>query len=412
MRRLLNLALLVLLVSLAASAEETIKIGGIGPLSAPGTVVGGIAMKFAMELAVQDVNNWGGVLGKPLELVFADTEGLPERGAAMAERLITKDKVVAIVGEYHSSVGLAVAEVCHKYGIPVLFAETWADAITETGYMEVFRIAPASSMVSIAWADWMKAVGVKRVVLIYETTDYGIGRMETEKQLLAERGIEVVATFGVEIGSTDFTPILMRIKAMDPPPDVVSAASVTGETSYNLERQMVEMGIAPTPQTIGIANQVAIQPEFWESVPGGNYFVFNQVGLPPAKWNFITRHVARAYYEHFHTKPPSYVLESYDAVWIMADAIERAGTTDPKALIEALERTDIVLSQGRYWFEYGSHNPLPEDVPKFMWHQWPNPATLIIQYFEPNQSWEEAAVLWPPSYQTHGVLYIVPGTKP
>ena len=58
---------------------DTIRVGGLGPLSAPGTVVGGIAMQFAMNLAVQDVNEAGGVLGKPLELIFADTEGLPER---------------------------------------------------------------------------------------------------------------------------------------------------------------------------------------------------------------------------------------------------------------------------------------------------------------------------------------------
>lgn len=391
---------------------ETIRIGGIGPLSAPGTVVGGIAMQFAMNLAVKDINEAGGVLGKPIELIFADTEGLPERGAAVAERLITENRVVAITGEYHSSVGLAVAEVAHKYGIPVLFSETWADKITELGYPEVFRIAPTSSMVSRAVVDWMAEVGAKRVVLIAETTDFGIGMAEKQKKLLEEKGIEVLDTIFIEMGTTDFTPILTRIQAMDPPPDVVSAEAVTGETSYNLEQQMVEMGVAPTEKTIGIANQVAIQPEFWESVPDGNYFVFTQVGLPPTLWNDTTRRVAEAYFAQFQTEPPSYALEAYDSLWILADAIERAGSTDPQAIIAALEKTDIVLAQGRYWFKYGSHNPLPEGEPAWMWHQWPDPATLVIQYFEPNQDWKDAAVLWPPVYQTHGTAYIVPGTKP
>jgi len=393
---------------------ETIRIGGVGPLSAPGTVVGGIAMQFAMKLATKEINEKGGVLGKPLELIFADTEGLPERGTAVAERLINENKVVAITGEYHSSVGLAIAEVAHKYGIPVLFSETWADKITELGYPEVFRIAPASSMVARAVVDWMAEVGVKRVVLIGENTDFGTGMVEKQKKLLEEKGIEVVETFFVEMGTTDFTPILTRIQAMDPPPDVVSAEAVTGETSFNLEQQMVEMGIAPTETTIGIANQVAIQPEFWESVPDGNYFVFTHVGLPRSLWNDMTHHVAEEYEKAFKTKPPSYVLEAYDSVWILADAIERAGSTDPQAIIEALEETDIVLSQGRYWFKYTSKNPLPADgsVPAYMWHQWPNPAALVLQYFEPNQDWEEAAVLWPPEYQTHNTVYIKPGTKP
>ena len=99
-------------------------------------------------------------MGKRLEMIFADTEGLPERGGAIAERLINENKVVGIAGEYHSAVALAVLEVAHKHGIPVLFSETWADKITETGYPEVFRIAPAASMVSRSTVDWMADAGI------------------------------------------------------------------------------------------------------------------------------------------------------------------------------------------------------------------------------------------------------------
>ena len=108
------------------------------------------------------------------------------------------------------------------------------------------------------------------------------------------------------------------------------------------------------------------------------------------------------------------IIQGYDSIWILADAIKRAGTTEPKALIDALEDTDISLAQGRYWFKYTSKNPLPTDgsVPAYMWHQWPDPAVLLLQYFEPNQGWKEAAVIWPEVYQTHGTSYIVPGTTP
>ena len=394
---------------------ETIRIGGVGPLSAPGTVVGGIAMQFAMNLAVQDVNEAGGVLGKPLELIFADTEGLPERGGAVVERLINENNVVAITGEYHSAVGLVELEVCHEYGIPCLFSETWSDQITESGYMEVFRIAPASSMNSRAMADWYAAVGVQNPVIIAENTDYGIGQAESDMAFMEEVGISIDEdhVFYVELGTEDYLPILTRVQAMDPPPDAIRVA-VTGESSYNLEQQMTELGIAPTADTIGTANQVAIQPEFWESVPNGNYYVFSLVGLPPSLYNDTTVRVADAYSAQFESDPPSYALEAYDSVWILADAIERAGTTESTALIAALEETDITLAQGRYWFQYTSANPLPDDgsVPAYMWHQWPDPAVLLIQYFEPNQDWKEAAVIWPEVYQTHGTTYIVPGTTP
>ncbi len=414
-----KLLALILGVALAAGAvgyaeAQTIRIGGIGPLSAPGSVVGGIAMQWSMNLAVKEINEKGGVLGKRLELIFSDTEGLPERGAAIAERLINENKVVAIAGEYHSAVALAVLEVAHKHGIPVLFSETWADKITETGYPEVFRIAPAASMVSRSTVDWMADAGLKRVVLIAETTDFGSAMAKAQTQLLQEKGIRLLDTIFVEMGMSDFTPVLTRIRAMSPPPDVVSAQAVTGETSYNLARQMAEMGIAPSKTTIGIANQVAVAPQFWQSVPNGAYFVFTNNGLPPVLWNDTTKRVAGEYEKVFKSVIPSYALEAYDSIRVLAEGINRAGSTDPKAIIAALERTDIVLAQGRYWFEYGSKKPLPAGgkVPKFMWHQWPDPPLLVLQYFTPKQPGDKAAVLWPKKYQTHGMSYIPYGTKP
>lgn len=396
---------------MAETEAGTIRIGGLGPLSAPGTVVGGIAMQFAMNLAVQDINDQGGVLGKPMELIFADTEGLPERGSAVAERLIDENNVVALAGEYHSAVGLAIAEVAHAKHVPVLFSETWADAITETGYPEVFRIAPASTMVSRTTAEWLADVGAQNIVIIAENTDYGTGQAEADQKFFEDLGMTVADTIFVELGTQDYQPILARVQAMDPPPDVVRIA-VTGESSYNLERQITDLGLAPTEDTIGIANQVAIQSEFWESVPNGEYWVFTLVGLPPSLYNDTTQRVADAYRAQFDTQPPSYALEAYDTMWILADAIERAGTTEPDALIQALEETDIELAQGHYYFEYTSANPVPDDVPAYMWHQWPDPAVLMLEYFEPNQGPADAAVIWPPTYQTHGTNYITPGTTP
>lgn len=397
----------------STAEAATIRIGGIGPLSAPGDVVGGIAMQFTMNLAVKDVNDKGGVLGKPVELIFGDTEGLPERGTAVAERLINEDKVIAITGEYHSAVGLAVLEVAHQSGLPVLFSETWSDQITETGYPEVFRIAPASTMNSRASAEWLKAAGGQSVVIIAENTDYGTGQVESDKKFFGELGIKVLDAIFVELNTQDFQPILARIQAMNPPPDAIRVA-VTGQASYNLEQQMVDLGLAPSAKTIGEASTDAIAPEFWQSVPNGNYYTFSYIGLPPSLYNDTTRHVAEAYQAAFKTEPPSYALEAYDSVLILADAIERSGTTEPKALIAALEDTDITLAQGRYYFKYTSKNPLPSDgsVPAYMWHQWPDPAILVMQYFEPKQDWKDAAVIWPPAYQTHGTAYIPFGTKP
>ena len=112
----------------AMAAECPIKIGGLAPLSAPGSVTGGEAMRVAMLLAERDINAAGGVLGCEIDVVIADTEGLPEKARAMMERLITQDGVVAIGGGYHSSVGVAGKDVANDRGIPVVFekiSEFW-----------------------------------------------------------------------------------------------------------------------------------------------------------------------------------------------------------------------------------------------------------------------------------------------
>ena len=251
------------------------------------------------------------------------------------------------------------------------------------------------------------------MVLIAENTDYGIGQAESDKKFHEELGIKILETIFVETNTTDFQPILSRIKAMDPAPDVIRVA-ITGQASYNLEQQMVDLGLAPSEKTIGAASTDALAPEFWQSVPNGNYYAFSYIGLPPSLYNDTTKHVAEEYKKAFNTEPASDALEAYDSVWIVADAIKRAGTTESKAVIAALEETDIVLAQGRYWFKYTSTNPLPTDgsVAAYMWHQWPDPAILFLQYFEPNQAWQDAAVIWPPAYQTKGTSYIPFGTKP
>lgn len=397
----------------ASSGGDTIRIGGIGPLSAPGEAAAGVAMQFVMNLAVKDINAQGGVLGKQLELVFGDTEGLPERGTAMAERLITNDKVVAIAGEYHSAVALAVEEVCHKYGVPFLVADAWSDSVTETGYPEIFRIAPANSMTSQSSADWLKQVGVKNLLLIAENTDYGTGQVKTDQQFFGAVGIHVDDPIYVEVGTEDFEPILARIKTMNPMPDAIRI-TVTGKSGYDLEQQMAEEGIAPTAKTIAFISQEAIGQEFWSSVPNGNYYVFSLIGLPSSMYNDTTKHLAVEYEKAFNTEPPSYALEAYDSIFILADAIKRAGTTNSKEFISALESTDINLAQGHYSFKYTSKNPIPTDgsVPAYMWHQWPDPLILLIQYFQPNQDWKDAAVIWPPTYQTKGTSYIPFGTTP
>jgi branched-chain amino acid transport system substrate-binding protein len=244
---------------------ETIKIGATLPQSAPGSVVGGLAMQTAFNIAVDEINSGGGILGKDVDVIFYDTASLPERGTAAMEYLITQECVAAVVGEYHSSAGVAMKEVSKKYHIPTVFAETWNDTITGVGYEEVFRIAPASSIVAAVDANYLEALGLEYVVIVTENSDYGIPAAEATTEQLAAKGIES-DTFSADIGTQDFAPVIARIQAGETPEAVL--VLLTGETSYNFEQQAAEAGLMPTAETICIANQVAINSEeFWTNVP-------------------------------------------------------------------------------------------------------------------------------------------------
>ena len=120
-------------------AGDTIKIGGMAPLSSPGSYQQGPELVLGLQWAVDDVNAAGGVLGKQIELIVEDTQGRPPTGATAVEKLITKDKVIAAAGEYHSSVCKAEIEVFHQHGIPFVIGSCWSDALTDAGYDEVFR---------------------------------------------------------------------------------------------------------------------------------------------------------------------------------------------------------------------------------------------------------------------------------
>jgi len=102
---------------------------------------------------------------------------------------------------------------------------------------------------------------------------------------------------------------------------------------------------------------------------------------------------------------------------LMVRAIEKAESLEPQAIIDALETWDspengIELAQGVYYFPYGTKNPVPPDQPEWMWHQWPDPAVLFLQYWQEGQSADEACVVWPEKYQTCGTFLVPYGGEP
>jgi ABC-type branched-subunit amino acid transport system substrate-binding protein len=128
-----------LIATHTAVAADPVKIGVTVALSPPGSVAQGTQVRDAIEVATKMVNDAGGVLGRPIELVIEDDQGIPEKARAATEKLITRDKVIAVVGGHLSSAVLAGIEVAHRYHVPYVNTNGSADAIREKGYVEVFN---------------------------------------------------------------------------------------------------------------------------------------------------------------------------------------------------------------------------------------------------------------------------------
>lgn len=411
MKRTLTAALAVSAATLAlgtagALAQDCpIRIGGMAPLSAPGSVVGGEAMRDAMLIAQDDINAKGGVLGCDVEVVIGDTEGLPEKGKALMEKFITQDKVAGVGGAYHSSVGVASKDVANEHGVPVVFAETWNDTITGDKQKYIFRIAPLSSWASNTfWQFASLAPDVKNVAIITENTDYGIPAAQETEKGLKEKGIDS-QTFSVDIGTQDFSGIIQRIKARDP--DFIIVLN-TGEAAFNFTQQAADAGIGPQDVPM-ITGQDALESEaYWRNVPDGAMAFVQLVGLPESQYNDEAKAFAEKYRQKTgKTGVESYALEAYDSIKVLADAIAIAGSTDGDAIVEALESNHFQGTLGDIYFPYGTKkDPGADGKGDENWHQWPDVALIMLQYTEEGQTKNDAAIVWPDAYKTADPVWV------
>jgi branched-chain amino acid transport system substrate-binding protein len=383
-----------------------IVIGAILPLSRPGALLSGFAMQTALSLAVEDVNAAGGVADKNLRLVTYDSANSAERAAMFAERLLTLDCAAVLIGVYHSQVALAVKDVAHRAGVPVIFASATDDELTSDQHPEVFRIGPTFTMLAQMPAHWLAEVGDYNedgsysAVIVMDEAGEANGLTEASRRWLEENAFRV-DVISVDLPTTDFSSVLARIVALEPAPDAVFI-HIASDAALDLQQQMVAAGIRPQQNTLVIGSMVAINDQaFWARIPDGVYTVVPRIGPWQSTITPLGAHFAARYRTYFDRWPEIAAFAAYDAVLLTADAIRRANTLAPADLIIALEASDIELASGRYTFAYGSHNPPDgKETPTHLWHQWLDVPLLYLQYSEPGQAASQAPVVWPSRYRT------------
>src|SRR5436190_13598021 len=167
----------------SALAQEPIVFGVITPLSPPGETGLGQLVKRGSEIAVDYLNDKGGVLGRKVAISIQDSAGKNEQAVAAYRRLVSNEKAVAVFGFIHSGANIAVNEVAKELGVPTMGTLTGAGDVTAKHYDIAFRTHAVDPPRAATWLGWIVKNKWKRVSLLAETTDYGIGlAKETEKQ--------------------------------------------------------------------------------------------------------------------------------------------------------------------------------------------------------------------------------------
>ena len=354
----LILALGLILAACAApggGGGNTVKVGAVYPLSGA-TASTGEDLKQGVELALEIVNNKHddlnlpmakeeGVLGgKKLEVVFADHEGKPDKGKAEAERLITQEKVVALFGSYHSSVTKTASQAAEQAGIPFVNAESTNAQLTERGFKWFFRTTPHDGTFAENAFQFMKdlndqkGAGLKTVALVYENTDFGKGFANLAKGFASQYGFDIVEEVSYPAKTQSVSAEVQKLKAANP--DAVIFVSYVSDAILYMNT-MKELGFAPKLVWANDAGFIA--SGFLENLgKDGEYITSREVWAADlAQARPLVAQVNKLYHDKYGEDMNGNSARAFTGMLVLADAINRAGSTDPEKIREALKATDI-----------------------------------------------------------------------
>jgi branched-chain amino acid transport system substrate-binding protein len=382
-------ALAVATLAPSALAQKPVKVGVLTPLSPPGDAGAGQFIVRGAKMAAEEVNARGGVLGgRKVELVIEDDSGTPEKGVAGFRKLATQDQAVAVLGQFHSSVMGAVQDLAEQFKIPVFATQASARSITERHLTYTFRTHVIDPDRVQLWNRWIKQQGFKRVALLAENTDYGVGVVEETKKLF--KSMDVPAELKPIIfdrAVVDLTPQLLEIKSWKP--DLVLNVGV-GTPVYLIIKQAYDVGLFPATPML-VSYDLPARPEFWKNLGDkGAYVAFIVYYHPTMKLTSRGEAFRTKYREQFKEDPVYGALNGYAQVMLVADALNAAKTDTGEGVVKALLSQKFEGWNGTIAFPRG-------DGP--YWQQW-TPPMLVIQYTKAEMPFPEARIIFPPELKT------------
>ncbi|WP_157080490.1 ABC transporter substrate-binding protein [Methylobacterium variabile] len=339
----------------ARAAAPEVVVGVLFAMSGPSAQVG-VDARHAIETALDLINNdhdldlpgakgagLAGMGGAKIRLVFADHQADPQKGRAEAERLITQDKVSALVGCYQSAVSATVSATAERYGVPFVCADSSSPSLHRKGLKYFFRPAAHDEMFSAAMFDFMDAMRkqgqkIDSVALFFEDTIYGVDSSTVQRKLAAERGYKLVADVKYKSNSPSLTAEVQQLKTANA--DVLLPTSYTTDAIL-LTKTMAELGYKPKSmiaQAAGFSEKVtydAVGDKLQGLISRGS-FSLDLAAKRPMVATVNAMYRARANRDLNDNSSRQFM-----AMIVLADALDRAGSTDGQKLRAALAATDI-----------------------------------------------------------------------
>jgi branched-chain amino acid transport system substrate-binding protein len=342
-----------------ARAAEAVKIGILWPLTG-NAAAAGQASKAAAEIAAEIVNNKHPELGNlplaateglpnlsgaKLELIFVDHQGNPSVAQQLATRLITQDKVHVLMGAYQSSCSFTATAVAERYGIPFMVGESAALNITGRGFKWVFRGTPIASDYAATYMrffDDMKKQGKKiaSIAVVNENTDYGTSVADSIEAAAKKNNIAVAIRIPYSASSTDVSAQVLQLKEKQP--DVVIFISYTSDSILYM-KSMKNLDYMP-PMVIGDDTGFS-DPSFIPAVADVAQGAMNRSAWDVGKPGSTTYKINEMYKAKTGRDLDDTSARNMQSFFALADAINRAGSTDPEKIRDALTKTDLKPDQ-------------------------------------------------------------------
>jgi ABC-type branched-subunit amino acid transport system substrate-binding protein len=327
------------------SYTGVIRIGVAAPYTGD-TADGGIQIWQGAQLAADEVNMRGGVLGKKVEIVPADDAANPDTARSVAQKLVSQG-VVAVIGHKDSGVSIPASEVYHSAGVIQITPTSSNPQLTAQGFDNVFRVCPVDTTQGPLLADFMIGrLGLRKIAVIYANTAYGRGLRAEFERRAAELGVKPLSSHEIRRGDKDFASTLQSIQPQSP--QAIFYAGSLPEAII-IVTQMRELGL----KSVFVGGDTLFQPEFIvrtgsasEGAYVSSFFPDMVQSQDPAYRSWVA-----AYRTSFKRNPGGNSSGGYVAAQVLFEAIRRANSTDPAQVRQALKTLDMDSYIGRIAFD-------------------------------------------------------------